>query len=63
MLQRSAGLFSTGVPVTARRQPAGMRLTVSAFCVVRFLMFWASSSTTMEKPHRSHAATSRRSSA
>ena len=43
---RSVSRFSTGVPVSAIRDPAGSARTARAWRVAAFLMFWASSHTT-----------------
>ena len=48
-LQRSRTEFSSGVPVSTSRWSAGMAFTALAFCVLRFLMCCASSSTAVSK--------------
>ena len=64
MLHMSATEFSIGVPVTTRRAASWLRrLTLLAFCVLRFLMFCASSSTTAEKRILRYSSMSRRMSA
>ena len=49
MLHSSDSRFSMGVPVSANRTPAGSRLADFAACVLAFLMYCASSSTTQLK--------------
>ena len=48
---RSVSRFSTGVPVSAIRDPAGIARTARACRVAAFLMFCASSQTTRPQPH------------
>ena len=60
MLQSSDRRFSMGVPVRAKRTPAGRRLAARATCVSGFLMYWASSSTTRAKSCSAYSSISRR---
>ena len=55
----SPSRFSTGVPVSAMRCPAGSRRTALAAWVCGFFTAWASSSTTVVQATAASASTSR----
>ena len=60
MLQSSERRFSTGVPVSANRKRERRRFTARVVLVAWFLMYWASSSTTMPQSMRASCAPSMR---